>query len=96
GRNTYRGDSLRTVDLRLSRSFNLGREKRRLQLIAECFNLFNRANVNEINSVYGAPDFVGTIPREYKDGAVAPNPFFGTPRNVFNPRQFQFAAKLIF
>jgi hypothetical protein len=96
GRNTYRGDGLRTVDMRLSRSFRLGREQRRLQLMAECFNLFNRANVNEVNSVYGAPDFVGPQPREYRDGATAPNPFFGTPRNVFNPRQFQFAAKFLF
>ncbi|HKX26741.1 MAG TPA: TonB-dependent receptor, partial [Blastocatellia bacterium] len=96
GRNTYLGDGLRTVDLRLSRSFSFGQEKKRLQLIAECFNLFNRANVNEVNTVYGAPDFVGRAPHEYKDGAVAPNPFFGTPRNVFNPRQFQFAAKFLF
>jgi carboxypeptidase family protein/TonB-dependent receptor-like protein len=96
GRNTYRGDRLRAVDLRLSRIFGFGQEKLKLQLIAECFNLFNRANVNEVNSVYGAPDFVGKMPGVYKDGTTAPNPFFGTPRNVFNPRQFQFAAKFLF
>ncbi|MBO0800837.1 MAG: hypothetical protein J2P31_18625, partial [Blastocatellia bacterium] len=96
GRNTYLGDSLRAVDLRLSRSFSFGQEKKKLQLTADCFNLFNRANVNEVNTVYGAPDFVGTTPTAYKDGTTAPNPFFGTPRNVFNPRQFQFAAKFLF
>jgi len=96
GRNTYRGDSLKSIDLRMSRSFNLGHEKRRLQFIAEIFNLLDRANVNEVNSVYGAPDFIGTIPREFKDGAPSPSPFFGTPRNVFNPRQLQLAVKLMF
>ena len=95
-RNTYRGDSFRTLDLRLSRFFDLGRKTRRLQVMAEIFNLFNRANVNEVNTVYGAPDFVGPTPTHYGDGVAAPSPFFGTPRNVFNPRQFQLAAKMTF
>jgi hypothetical protein len=29
-------------------------------------------------------------------GAPAPNPLFGTPRTMFNPRQLQFSAKFIF
>src|SRR5207247_9155305 len=89
---SYRGDSFKNVDLRLSRLVSLGQE-RKLQLMAEVFNLFNRANVNEVNTVYGAPDFVGPVPTHYGDGVVAPSPFFGTPRNVFNPRQLQLAAK---
>jgi outer membrane receptor protein involved in Fe transport len=96
GRNTYRGDSFRSLDLRLSRTLSLGAPSRRLQLIAEVFNLFNRVNVNEVNTVYGAPDFVGPVPQHYGDGITAPAPSFGTPRNVFNPRQFQFAAKVLF
>jgi hypothetical protein len=95
-RNTYRGDSFKALDLRLSRTFNLGARSRKLQLIAEVFNLFNRVNVNEVNTVYGAPDFVGPVPQHYGDGVTAPAPSFGTPRNVFNPRQFQFAAKVLF
>ncbi len=96
GRNTYRGDLFQTVDLRLSRFFELGKKTRRLQLMVEAFNLLDRANVNEVNTVYGAPDFIGPVPQHYGDGAPAPSPFFGTPRNVFNPRQFQFAAKVTF
>ena len=96
GRNTYRGDTFRTLDLRLSRFFDLGNTSRRLQLMVEAFNLFDRVNINEVNTVYGAPDFIGPVPRHFGDGAPAPSPFFGTPRNVFNPRQFQFAAKLTF
>jgi carboxypeptidase family protein/TonB-dependent receptor-like protein len=95
-RNTYFGDKLIAMDFRLSRFFQI-RERVRLQLFAETFNVFNRSNVDEVFSVYGAPDFIGAVPRHYKDGVVDPaNPAFGSPRTVFNPRQFQFAAKLIF
>jgi len=96
-RNTYRGDSLKTVDLRLSRIFHLG-ERYQLQLLAESFNLFNRANVDEVFSVYGAPDFVGRVPQHYGDGITNVNPGFpfGTPRTTFNPRQIQLAVKFTF
>jgi hypothetical protein len=97
-RNTYRGDSLKTVDLRLSRTFHFHSDKRQLQLIAESFNLFNRANVDEVFSVYGAPTFTGPVPQHYGDGITNVNPGFpfGTPRTTFNPRQIQFAAKFTF
>jgi hypothetical protein len=95
-RNAYLGDSLRTVDVRLSRTLHFG-EKYRLQLAVDSFNLFNRANVDEVFSVYGAPDFIAGVPKHYKDGVPTPaNPSFGSPRTVFNPRQFQFSAKLLF
>jgi hypothetical protein len=95
-RNTYLGDSLKSVDVRLSRYFQL-REHVKLQVVAEAFNLFNRANVDEVFSVYFAPVFLGGVPRHYKDGVADPaNPGFGSPRTTFNPRQFQFAAKLTF
>ena len=95
-RNTYLGDKLVSVDLRLARYFQI-RERLRLHLFAEAFNLFNRPNVDEVFSVYGAPDFIAGTPRHYKDGVVDPaNPAFGSPRTVFGARQFQFAAKFIF
>jgi outer membrane receptor protein involved in Fe transport len=94
-RNSYFGDRLVTVDMRLSRSFKL-KERLSLNLVAEAFNLFNTANVDEVVSVYLAPVFVGPEPKHFGDGAPAPNPAFGTPRTVFNPRQFQFAAKFTF
>jgi hypothetical protein len=95
-RNTYLGDKLVSVDLRLARYFQL-KERLRLHLFAEAFNLFNRPNVDEVFSVYGAPDFIAGTPRHYKDGVVDPaNPAFGSPRTVFGARQFQFAAKFIF
>jgi outer membrane receptor protein involved in Fe transport len=94
-RDTYLGDTLRSVDVRLSRMIHLN-ERYGLQLSVDAFNLFNRPNVDEVFSVYGAPIFVGSAPRRYKDGIAGANPSFGTPRTVFNPRQFQFAAKLTF
>lgn len=127
GRNTYIGDPLYSWDLRLSRLFNLT-ERYKLNLAVDAFNLFNRPNVDEVNSIYGSPVFCGAIPKHYKDattlaiqssaGSVAcpsapppvwladgllpvtvpgtPNPVFGTPRTMLNPRQFQFSAKFSF
>jgi len=95
-RNTFYGDKLVSMDLRLSRNFQMT-ERYRLQLIGEVFNLFNRSNVDEVFTVYGAPDFIAGVPRHYKDGVVDPaNPGFGLPRTVFNPRQFQLAARFTF
>src|SRR5947209_5742325 len=94
-RNTYRGDSLKAVDLRLSRVVHL-KERAQLNLSVDAFNLFNRSNVDEVFSVYGAPDFVGPVPRRFGDGITGPSGAVGSPRTVFNPRQLQFGLKLSF
>lgn len=94
-RNSYRGDTLQTVDVRLSRAIHFD-ERRQLHLSLDAFNLFNRANVDEVFSVYGAPDFVGPIPTHFGDGISGPSGQVGAPRTVFNPRQLQFAAKFTF
>jgi hypothetical protein len=95
-RNTYYGDALRTVDLRLSRAIHL-REPYSLDLAIDAFNAFNRANVNEVFTVYGAPDFLGPVPQHYKDGITSlANPTFGTPRTVFPARVLQLSVKFRF
>jgi len=97
GRNTYFGDNLRSWDMRLSRLINLPRERYKLRLSVDAFNALNRANYDEVFSVYGAPDFIGPVPHHFKDGVTSPaDPFFGTPRTAFNPRQLQFSAKFSF
>ncbi len=71
-RNTYYGDALRTLDLRVSRAFKLP-ENRQIELSVDAFNLFNRPNVDEVTSVYGSPVFCGTtpsIPGHYKDSTT--------------------------
>jgi hypothetical protein len=113
-RNTYKGDSFKTWDIRLSRSINLRREGTRLEVAADAFNLLDRANVDEVVGVYGTYNVCGgQLPRQYKDGASraiqagqvagcplagppTPNPLFGTPRTMFNPRQLQLSVKLLF
>jgi outer membrane receptor protein involved in Fe transport len=94
-RNTYRGDSLQTVDLRLSRAIHLS-ERKRLNVALDAFNVFNRQNVDEVFSVYGAPDFVGAVPRHFGDGISGPSGSVGAPRTVFNSRQLQISAKFTF
>ena len=69
-RNTYKGDSLQTWDIRLSRTINLQREGTRLELAVDAFNLLNRANVDEVVGVYGTYNLCGgQQPRQYKDAA---------------------------
>ena len=97
GRNTYFGDNLRTWDLRLARTFFFPGDRYRLQLLFDSFNILNRANFDEVYSVYGAPDFIGPVPQHFGDGVTSPaDPYFGTPRTALNPRQLQFSAKLTF
>jgi hypothetical protein len=95
-RNAYRGDSFYTTDMRLQRVFHLG-ERLSAEASAEAFNLFNRQNVNGIDTVYGAADFTGPIPKRFRDGVTsAANPTFGTPNYVAPARQIQFALRLNF
>ena len=65
-RNTYWGDKLKTVDVRFSRAFYF-RERQRLELAADVFNMLNRNNVDEVDSVYTSPDFCGAAPHNYND-----------------------------
>jgi len=99
-RNTFKGDSLQTVDIRLERTLPIG-DKLRLQLVAEGFNLFNTVNVRYFNTSYGAADFCNVdagapgcagAPQFFREGS--PNPLYGTPSAVFNPRQIQLAVRL--
>ncbi len=97
-RNTFKGDSYETVDLRLSRTF-VATEKLHVEAIAEAFNLTNTLNIHFFNTAYGASDFCpaggvaycGTGPF-YVEGS--PNPSYGTPRSLFNPRQIQLALRM--
>lgn len=79
GRNTGRGFDFASLDLRLSRQFRLT-ERFNLELLAEGFNLFNRANFSVPNNTYGT--------------GTAPLAAFGQPTAAFDPRQFQFGLRL--
>ena len=99
-RNTFRGDSYRTVDARVSRLFKFT-ERTQLEAMFEGFNLVNTLNVHFFNTAYGAADFCnfasnpsafGCTPQRFLEGS--PNPAYGTPRSLFNPRQLQIALRL--
>ncbi|HKR14990.1 MAG TPA: TonB-dependent receptor [Pyrinomonadaceae bacterium] len=81
GRNTGRGFDYASLDLRLSRRFKVT-ERVDLQLLAETFNVLNRAN-------YGVP--INTF-----GPGVTPQPRFGVPTQAFDPRQFQFGMRVSF
>jgi hypothetical protein len=95
GRDTYRGDRLVNLDVRLSRDFRL-RENLRAQVIGEAFNVFNSLNVIDVNSVYGAASFIGAVPQQYGQAVAAPLASFGSIRATSPPRQIQFALRLQF
>jgi hypothetical protein len=81
GRNTGRGFDYASCDMRLSRRFHLT-ERVSLDVLAEGFNLFNRANYGVPNNTLGA--------------GVVPLATFGQPTLAFDPRQFQFGLKVNF
>jgi hypothetical protein len=101
-RNTFIGDDFRSVDLRLGRKIPF-HEKRSFEIFAEAFNLSNTLNVRFFNTVYGASDFCpfnsgafGCQGGPFSNREGSPNPLYGTPRAVNNPRQIQLAIKFNF
>ena len=101
-RNTFQGDGYQSVDMRVSRTFKFT-ERVHLEAIAEAFNLLNTLNVRFFNTAYGAADFCNFAADPTAQGCTAtpsgnregsPNPSYGTPRAIFNPRQVQFALRL--
>ena len=72
-----------TVDMRVARSFALGRTD--VQGIFEIFNLFDKANYTAVNNVWGT----GAYPS-------APAPTYGKFTQAGPPRQMQFAVKIGF
>ena len=81
GRNTGRLPDSSTLDLRLSRSFTLGRGNR-LELLAEAFNVLNHVNILNVNNTFGV--------------GPAPLPAFGQPTLAGDPRQMQLGARWSF
>jgi Carboxypeptidase regulatory-like domain/TonB dependent receptor/TonB-dependent Receptor Plug Domain len=90
GRNSETMDAQVIVDLRLSKRIKLG-SRVAVDLIAEAFNLFDRANFSEINNIFGRGTFPGT-PQTDAQGRVT----YGLYEQALPPRQIQLAAKLSF
>jgi hypothetical protein len=80
-RNSLKTPLLANMDLRLLKFFPFGKTAR-LDLVAEAFNLFNRANVAEINPVFGL--------------GSAPQPGFLQPITGVGARRMQFSLDFEF
>lgn len=81
GRNTGRGFSYASFDVRLGRQFSLG-DRLKLSAFLEGFNLFNRFNKRFPNPFFG----LGPLPR----------PGFGQPTGAGDPRQIQIGLRASF
>ena len=79
--------SFASFDLRIARAIRFG-ERVRLDLIAEGFNLFNRFNEASASPFF---DAVNARAERSKSGQ-----YFSRSTASFDPRQFQFGAKLYF
>ncbi len=106
-RNTLRTPNVYQFDLRITRNIRLG-ETRRLRLIAEGFNIFNRSNIGPAPGGAAGQGYVNTnFFRNFTATSVggvntltlnAPLPAtpFGTPRTFLTQRQIQLAIKFDF
>ena len=81
GRNSLNTRSLATMDFRVLKYFPFGGVKR-LDVVAEFFNLFNSANVSQVNPVFGS--------------GLTPIPGFRQPIAGTGARQIQFSLDFEF
>ena len=78
--------SFNSQDIRVTKVFKLGTERAKLSLIAECFNVFNIANLG------GYSYNLGPSPIGFGVPTSASSNVFGSG----GPRAFQFAGKFSF
>jgi hypothetical protein len=96
GRNNVRGPGIDNVDLSLFKDFSLphlkgfgGTESPRLQFRTEFFNAFNHTQFALINTTF--------VPNQDVPGSAAsPSSPFGSVSSARDPREIQFALKLLF
>jgi hypothetical protein len=101
-RNAFTGPDYATTDLRLTRSLRI-RERYKINLVAESFNLFNRDNKRVAITSNGMVASASTFVQNYVETNVAPYPgYYQLPGNFmkpnagYAPRQVQLAVKFIF
>jgi outer membrane receptor protein involved in Fe transport len=86
GRNTLEGPGFASFDMRVAREFRLN-DRVTAEFSADFFNLFNRVNITDLNTVYGALT-LDAQPQQILG--------FNTPRDASNPFQFQYGLKIRF
>jgi outer membrane receptor protein involved in Fe transport len=89
GRNSFYTGHFVSFDFRTTKTFYFT-ERRRLQFIAEFFNLFNRVNVSSFNGQFY------NVTVNAAGVSLIKRLDFGNPRGALDPRIGQLALKLIF
>ncbi len=79
-----------TLDLRLARPFHVG-SRATLTTAIDVFNVFNRANFNDVNNVFGTGAFPDQPQRDV-EGRVT----YGRYQKALAPRQVQLAVRVAF
>jgi outer membrane receptor protein involved in Fe transport len=109
GRDVFIGPGLHNIDFRVLREFSI-RERLKLQLLGEAFNVLNQTNLSLTSSTsttafnYVAVGGKGCPASDYTgmNGCLIPSPTFMSPSSgtstngLYGPRQLQFSAKLVF
>jgi hypothetical protein len=101
-RNAFTGPDYATTDLRITRSIRF-RERYKLNLVAESFNLLNRDNQRVAITSNGMVANASTFVQNSVTANIAPYPgYYQLPSNfmkpnaAYPPRQIQLAMKFIF
>lgn len=101
-RNAFTGPDYATTDVRLTRTIRF-RERYKLNLVAESFNLFNRDNQRVAITSNGMIASASTFVQNSVSANIAPYPgYYSLPGNfmkpnaAYAPRQVQLAVKFIF
>lgn len=101
GRNTAKYPRSINLDARLQKTFKV-HDNYNVELFGEAFNLANHQNVTAINSsAYTLAVASRNTGTQAPTSTLTPTTNFGTPsatngNYAFSPRQFQFAARLVF
>jgi hypothetical protein len=104
GRNTFTGPSLHNIDVRVSREFSF-KERYRLQVRGEAFNVFNQTNIASVNTTafnYVASGGSGCPKTAGITGCLTPVASFLAPTSststngLYGSRQLQISAKFVF
>ncbi len=98
-RNAFRFPSTASVDLRVSRRFNLG-ETRNIEILAEGFNIFNRQNITNLGTTAYILSANNTLTFQGEGAVTGVTPTFGVPteagNTIFRERQIQLAVRFQF
>lgn len=98
GRNSMEGPSFNQLSLRLSKAFAMPWKDGELELIAECFNVFDTTNYNVqslVDSGNGA-EFLSGPTLANPNLPYVRNPNYGRYTSTFTPREFQLGVRVGF